>query len=152
MVKRQIKSQKGFTLFETLVAAGVTATLAAVTFPSLSAAVNIHRLTAGLRTTIGCIRAARSAAISRNADVRITVTGGRTLTTEVHRAATDTWDTVGRTVALDGGTTISAVSPADGLVFHATGRVDSAVNITVNNARGDNRQVTVAVLGGVDVS
>jgi len=152
MVKRQIKSQRGFTLFETLVAAGITATLAAVTFPSLSAAINTHRLTAGLRTTIGCIRAARSAAISRNTEVRITVTSGRTLTTEVHRVATDTWDAVGRTIVLDGGTTISAVSPADGLVFQATGRVDSAVNITVNNARGDSRRLTIAVLGGVDLS
>src|ERR1700752_3163777 len=79
MATSQIKSEKGFTILETLVTAAVAGTLAAVTFPSWSTAVNAHRLTAGLRTTVGCIRAARSAAIARNADVRVTVTGGQTL-------------------------------------------------------------------------
>jgi type II secretory pathway pseudopilin PulG len=152
MMSRGMKSQAGFTILETLVTAGIAGTLAAVTFPSWSAAVNAHRLTSGLRTTVASIRAARSAAVSRNSDVRITVANGQTLTTEVYRVATNTWDAIGSTVTLDGGTTVSSVSPADGLVFHATGRVDNTVSVTVSNARGGTRQITVAVLGGVDLS
>jgi len=151
MARSRIKSQSGFTILETLLTAAVAGTLAAATFPSWSTAVNAHRLTAGVRTTVGAIRAARSAAISRNTDVRITASGA-SLTTEVYRAATNTWDTAGRAVTLGGGTTVSAVSPSDGLVFHSTGRVDNTVTITLKNARGDTRQLTVAVLGGVDLS
>jgi type II secretory pathway pseudopilin PulG len=152
MAISRVKSQTGFTILETLLTAGIVGTLAAATFPSWSTAVNAHRLTAGVRTTVGCIRAARSAAISRNADVRVTVTGGQTITTEVYRVATGTWDAIGGTITLDGGTTVSSVSPAGGLVFHATGRVDNAVTVTLSNARGDARQVTIALLGGVDLS
>ena len=151
MARSRVKSQKGFTILETLITAAVAGSLAAATFPSWSTAVNAHRLTAGIRTTVGALRAARSAAISRNADVRVTASGA-SLTTEVYRSATNTWDTIGRAVTLGGGTTVSAVSPSDGLTFHSTGRVDNTVTVTLRNARGDTRQLTVAVLGGVDLS
>src|ERR1043166_2135025 len=109
-------SQKGFSLLETLVVASIAGTLAAVTIPNLSGALNAHRLQGGLRTTVGVIRVARSAAISRNVQGRVTVSGdGKTLTVEVNRPGTG-WTTIGTARALDGGVSVSSVSPANGLL------------------------------------
>jgi len=144
--------QRGFSLLETLVVASIAGTLAAVTIPNLSGAVNAHRLQGGLRTTVGAIRVARSAAISRNIQGRVTVSDdGKTLTVEVNRPGTG-WTTIGTARALDGGVSVSSVSPANGLLFNSQGTVTNAVTVTLQNARGDTRQIAVSLLGGVEVS
>jgi len=146
------KCQRGFTLLETLVTAGIAGTLAAVTVPSLSAAVNAHRLNASLRSTVGTIRVTRSAAIARNVQGRVTVSGdGKTLTVEVNRLATG-WTAIGTPRVLEGGVSVASVSPANGLVFSTQGTVANQVTVTLQNARGDTRQLTIALLGAVEVS
>jgi len=150
------KSEKGFTLLETLVTAGIAGTMAAITFPSLSSALNAHRLMAGLRSTVGVIRVARSAASSRNKYSQILVDASQTtLTVQVSPDAA-TWTSIGIPLVLDGGVTVSSVSPANGLGFKANGSVNnasnSAVTVTLQNARGDTHQITVSLLGSVDLS
>src|SRR5262249_35024842 len=130
------KAQRGFTLLETLVTAGIAGTLAAVTFPGMSSALNSHRLTAGLRSTVGSIRVARSAAVTRNVQSRVSVSGdGKTLTVQVDPSGTGTWVSIGTPLVLEGGVTVSSVSPANGLVFMPQGTVASAVTVTLSNAR-----------------
>ena len=51
---------------------------------------------------------------------------------------------------LDGG--VSWVSPTGGLSFSSQGRVGNAVTVTLQNARGDTRQIVVSLLGGIEVS
>jgi type IV fimbrial biogenesis protein FimT len=149
-------SQKGFTLLETLVTAGIAGMMAAITFPSLSSSLSAHRLMAGLRSTVGCIRVARSSAISRNKYSQVVVDGSATtLTVQVSPDAT-TWTSIGTPLVLDGGVTVSSVSPANGLGFKANGSINnassSAVTLTLQNARGDTHQITVSLLGSVDLS
>ena len=60
-----------------------TADIAAIATPSLSQSVNAHRLSAGLRESIGAIRTARSAAISRNVQARVTVSDMHSRTVSV---------------------------------------------------------------------
>ena len=142
--------QRGFSLLETLVVASIAGTLAAVTIPNLSGAVNAHRLQGGLRTTVGAVRVARSAAISRNIAGRLTVSDdGKTLTVEVDRPGTG-WTAIGTPRVLDGG--VSWVSPTGGLSFSSQGTLANAVTVTLQNARGDTRQIAVSLLGGVEVS
>jgi prepilin-type N-terminal cleavage/methylation domain-containing protein len=144
--------QRGFSLLETLVVASIAGTLAAVTIPNLSGAVNAHRLQGGLRTSVGAIRVARSAAISRNIRGRVTVSDdGKTLTVEVERAGTG-WTAIGTPRMLDGGVSVASVSPANGLLFNSQGTVTNGVTVTLQNARGDTRQIAVSLLGGVEVS
>jgi len=143
--------EAGFTLFEVLVVAFIVGVLATVTFPNFASAVSAHRLTAGLRSTLGAIRTARSSAISRNVQARVTVSDdGKTLSVEANRPGVG-WIVVSTPVALEGGVTVSSVAPANGLQFNGQGIVGSAVTVTVRNARGDTRQILVSLLGGVDI-
>ena len=153
---RTIKGRAGFTLMEVLVTAGIAGSLAAVAFPSLSTAVQAHRLTAGVRSTIGYIRVARSSAVTRSKQAQVVLSAGNTtLSVQVAPVGTTSWVTIGTPLVLDGGVTVSSVSPANGIVFDQLGRVSngsSAVTVTLQNARGGTRQVTVSFLGGVDIS
>jgi prepilin-type N-terminal cleavage/methylation domain-containing protein len=147
------KTQRGFTLLETLVTAGIAGTLAAVTFPGMSSALNSHRLTAGLRSTVGVIRVARSSAVTRNVPSRVAVSGdGKTLTVQLDPSGANTWDrSIGTPLVLDGGVTVA--SPADVLVvFTPKGTVANAVTVTLRNARGDTHNIAVGLIGSVDIS
>jgi prepilin-type N-terminal cleavage/methylation domain-containing protein len=144
--------QRGFSLLETLVTAGIAGSLAAATIPSMSTALNAHRLNAALRETVGVIRVARSSAIVRHIQGRVVVSAdGKTLTVQVNRASTG-WTTIGTARYLDGGVAVSDVSPAGGLTFSSQGAVANAVTVTLQNARGDTRQISVSLLGSVEVS
>jgi prepilin-type N-terminal cleavage/methylation domain-containing protein len=147
------KSQKGFTLLETLVTAGIAGTLAAVTFPGMSSALNSHRLMAGLRGTVGAVRVARSSAVTRNVQSRVSVSeDGKTLTVQVDPSGTNTWVSIGTPLVLDGGVTVSSVSPVNGLVFTPTGTVANAVTVTLRNVQGDTHNIAVGLIGSVDIS
>jgi len=146
------KNEAGFTIFEVLVVTIIFSLLAAITAPSFSTVVSAHRLTAGLRKSINAIRVARSAAISRNVQARIVVSGdGKTLSVEADRPGVG-WSSIGTPVVLDGGVTVSAVSPANGLTFTTDGRVTNSVTVTLQNNRGDTKQISVSLLGGVSAA
>jgi prepilin-type N-terminal cleavage/methylation domain-containing protein len=145
------KHENGFTILEMLVTAGVFSMLVAITFPNVSATLNAHRLTASLRSTVGSIRVARSAAIARNLPTRIVLNdAGRTLGVEVNRAGA--WSPIGTPVALEGDVAVSAISPTGGLLFSPKGTVGSPVTVTLQTPRGSTRQVSVTLLGSVDIS
>jgi prepilin-type N-terminal cleavage/methylation domain-containing protein len=146
------KGERGFSILETMVTAAVAGVLAAATFPSLSAAMTSHRLTAGLRKTVGCIRVARSSAITRNQPSRILLSAdSNTLTVQVN--AGGTWTSIGTPAVLDSGVTVSSVTPSGGLAFTAQGYTTVANQVTVTvNASGASRQLTVSLLGGVEIS
>jgi prepilin-type N-terminal cleavage/methylation domain-containing protein len=146
------KCQRGFTLLETLVVAGIAGTLAAIAFPNMSSALNSHRLTAGLRGTVGCIRTARSAAVTRNMQGQVVLSNGNTtLTVQVNDGTG--WSAIGTPLVLEGGVTVSSVTPSNGLVFKSDGTPQngSAV-VMLGNARGDTRSIAVGLLGRVDIS
>lgn len=148
---RRDREESGFTLFELLATATILSILAAVAFPSMSSALDAHRLTAGLRASVGCIRVARSSAISRNIPGRIVVSGdGTTLIPQVNRSGT--WTTISTPLVLEGGVTVASVTPSGGLVFTAQGTLANPVTVTLQNSRGDTRQITVSLLGAADIA
>jgi Tfp pilus assembly protein FimT len=143
--------ERGFSILDTMVTAAVASVLAAATFPSLSSGLQAHRLTASLRKTVGVIRVARSSAIARNQPSRILLSGDlRTLTVQVNVGGT--WTSIGTPAVLDSGISLSSVTPTGGLAFTAQGTVASPVTVTVLNAGGGSKQVTVSLLGAVEVS
>ena len=147
------KDEKGFTLLETVVTAGIAGVLAAVTFPNMSASLNSHRLMAGLRGTAGCIRTARSAAVMRHVQSQIVLSNGNaTLTVQVNDPVTG-WTSIGTPLVLEGGVTVSSVSPLTTLAFNNTGMAtnNSGGVVTLRTARGDTRVIAVGPLGGVDL-
>jgi prepilin-type N-terminal cleavage/methylation domain-containing protein len=151
--RRRAGTEDGFTLLEMLVVAGLVSVMALIAMPSISAALNAHRLTAGLRESAGAIRTARSAAISRNRQARIVVSAdGRTLSVEADRPVVG-WTAIGVPVVLEDGVSVSSVTPSNGLLFTGQGRVagGTAVTVTLQNGRGDTRQITVSILGSVDI-
>jgi prepilin-type N-terminal cleavage/methylation domain-containing protein len=150
------KSENGFTILESLVAVSVVGILTAVALPSLSNALTAHSLAAGLRETAGIIRVARSAAITRNQQARITVGNDhQTLTIEMAPTGSSTWTTAGDAVALDGGVSVSSISPGSRVTFDSKGtlgNVTNGVTVTLRSSSGATKQILVTLLGGVDVS
>jgi type IV fimbrial biogenesis protein FimT len=148
---RMRKRENGFSLLDMMATTAVAGILTTAALPNLSSALQAHRLTASLRETVGCIRVARSSAITRNQPSRITLgANGDTLTVEVN--AGGTWTAVGTPAVLETGVTVSSVSPSGGLVFTSQGTVANQVTVTVQNAVGGARQVTVSLLGAVEIS
>jgi prepilin-type N-terminal cleavage/methylation domain-containing protein len=149
-----LKNENGFTLLETLVTAGIAGVLAAVTFPNVSAAMNSHRLMAGLRGTAGCIRTARSAAVMRHVQSQIVLSNGNTTLTVQVNDPVSGWTSIGTPLVLDGGVTVSSVSPSDTLGFSNTGTATNGSGgvITLRTPRGDIRTIAVGFLGRVDIS
>jgi Tfp pilus assembly protein FimT len=134
-----------------MVTTAVAGILTAAALPNLSSALQAHRLTASLRKTVGCIRVARSSAITRNQQSRITLSAdGGTLTVEVN--AGGSWTAVGTPAVLENGVTVSSVSPSGGLLFTSQGTIANPVTVTVQNTVGGFRQVTVSLLGAVGTS
>lgn len=124
--------------------------LTAISIPTLSSALSSHRLTASMRECAGSIRVARSTAVARNQQARVTLGGsGTTLTVESSSDGT-TWSAVGVPVVLESGVSVYAVSPSNGLAFAANGTVASQVTVTLKNAPGYTRQIVVSLLGGVN--
>ena len=143
------RGQSGFTLFEVLTTATILSVLAAISFPGMSSALNAHRLTAGLRGSVGCIRVARSSAISRNLQGRIVVSeDGTTLTPQVNRSGT--WTTVSTPLVLEG--VVASVTPTGGLVFSAQGTLANPATLTLQNSRGDTHQINVSLLGSAEIA
>jgi len=146
---RRSTGECGVTLFELLATATIVSVLATITFPSLSSALNSHRLTAGLRASVGCIRVARSSAISRNLPGRIVISpDGTTLTAQVNRSGT--WTTVSTPLVLDG--VVASVAPPGGLVFSTQGTLANPVTVTLQNSRGDTHQINVSLLGSAEIA
>lgn len=132
--------------------AALGALLAAIAFPSLSSAVDAHRLTAGLRETVSAIRVARSTAVNRNQQARVVLAAdGNRLDVEISPDGVS-WTSIGQPAVLADGVKVSSVSPSNGLRFATNGTLFTAVTVTVRNGRGDTRQVGVSVLGSVEVS
>jgi len=149
---RRCKNEAGFSIFELLVVVIIFSVLATMAFPSLSTSLGAQRLTAGLRKSVNAIRVARSTAISRNVQARIVVSGdGKSLSVEANRPGVG-WTSIGTPVVLDGGVTVSAVSPANGLLFTSEGRVAGTVTVTLQNSRGDSKQISVSLLGAVTIA
>jgi len=147
------KNEKGFTLLETLVIAGIAGTLAAVTFPNMSTAMNSHRLMAGLRGTAGCIRAARSAAVMRHVQSQIVLTNGNTTLTVQVNDPVSGWTSIGTPLVLEGGVTVSSVTPSTTLAFNNNGVATNSSGgvVTLQTARGDTRTIAVGSLGRIDL-
>jgi len=147
-MRRTLATQKGFTILETLVAAGVSGALLVAATPNLSSALGAAQLQSASRSTAQYVRLARAIAVGKNLSSRIVVNGS-TLTTQVLRAGT--WTDTGTPLALTNGTTVSAVSPSpSALAFSTQGTTSGTVTITLRDSRGDTKNLVVSILGSVD--
>ena len=142
-------SQKGFTVLETMVAAGVSGAIIAAAAPNLATMLSAASLQSELRSTAQYVRLARATAVGKNQTAQIVVNGG-TLTMQVSPDGT-TWTNTGTPLVLGSGTTVSSISPnASALSFTNQGTTSSTVTITLQTTRGDTKSLVVSILGSVD--
>ena len=146
-----MRSQRGFTILETMVAAGVAGMALAIAAPSVSTALDGSRLQSAIRSTAQTVRTARAVAISRNQPSRVVVSGGgRVLAIEVQKGGS--WVATGTPHVLDTGAAITAVSPSAGvLTFSNQGTLLAPATITVSGSSGS-KQLPVSLLGVVGAS
>jgi type II secretory pathway pseudopilin PulG len=150
-MRRTLKTQKGFTILETMLAAGISGTLLLAASPNLSSALGAAQLQSASRATAQYVRVARAVAVGKNLSSRIVVDGsGSTLTTQVLRSGT--WTNTGTPLVLTNGTTVSSVAPsASALGFTSQGPTSSGtVTVTLRDSRGDTKSLVVSILGSVD--
>jgi Tfp pilus assembly protein FimT len=138
----------GFTLLEALVAAFVVSVVMTFSLPSLIDGLRSHSMTSGVRTTASYLRVVRGTAIARGTQSRLVVINGNQLATEV--SASGSWTRVGRGVTLDGGVSIVQVTNGP-ITFEREGTISAPAAVTLENPRGDRRQVAVTMLGAVEV-
>jgi Tfp pilus assembly protein FimT len=136
----------GFTLLEALVAAFVVSVVMTFSLPSLIDGLRSHSMTSGVRTTASYLRVVRGTAIARGTQSRLVVINGNQLATEV--SASGSWTRVGRGVTLDGGVSIVQVTNGP-ITFEREGTISAPAAVTLENPRGDRRQVAVTMLGAV---
>ena len=146
---KMTRCQKGFTILETMVTAGVAGALLLAATPHMSSALTAAQLKSSLRATAQYVRLARATAVGKNLQSRIALSGGgTTLTTQVLRAGT--WTNTGTPLVLTNGTTVSSIAPSSSaLAFSAQGIASSAVTITLQTSSGATNTVTVSILGSV---
>ena len=146
------RSQKGFTILEILVATSIFVALTAAAFPNMARSLRGHRLTAAARKTAGILRVARSTAITRNQQARITLSNGsQTLRVETAPTGSTTWTATGSAVTFDNGVSVSSPTTSPIVTFENTGIVSSSVTVTVSGGSAT-KNLTVGVLGNVDIS
>jgi len=148
-MKPRLKCQKGFTILETMVAAGISGTLLLAATPNLSSALGAAQLQSATRSTAQYVRLARATAVGKNLPSRIALSqGGSTLTTQVLRSGT--WTSTGQPLVLTNGTTVSSIAPsASALAFGSQGTTTGTVTITLRTSRGDTRSLVISILGQV---
>ena len=151
-MRRGLRCQKGFTILETMIAAGISGALLLAAAPNISSAFAATQLKAALRSTAQHVRLARAVAVGKNLQSRIALSqGGATLTTQVLRAGT--WTDTGTPLVLTNGTTVSSIAPsASALAFSTQGTTAGAVTITLQTSRGDTHTLVVSILGTVQTT
>jgi prepilin-type N-terminal cleavage/methylation domain-containing protein len=143
------RTPRGFTLLELIVAIFMVAVVATFSMPSLAGGLRAHNLTAAARTTASYLRAVRATAVARHTRARLVASGDRLATDVLDGGA---WMRTGTGVGLDGGITVAAVLPAGGIVFESGGTMNAAGSVRLRNSRGDERVLTVSLLGFVEGS
>ena len=140
---------RGFTLLELIVAVFIVAVVATFSLPSLAAGLRSHNLAAATRTTANHLRAVRATAVARHTRARLIV-GSDHLAIAVLEGGT--WIRTGTGVTLNGGVTVAAVLPAGGIFFESGGTSNAVGSVRLRNSVGDERVLTVSLLGVVEGS
>jgi len=149
-MRRTLRSDKGFTILETMVAAGVSGAMLLAAAPNISSVLGAATLQSAGRATAQYVRLARAIAVGKNLSSRIVVNGsGSTLTTQVLRSGT--WTNTGTPLVLTNGATVSSVAPSSSaLGFTSQGTTSGTVTITLRDSSGDTKNLVVSILGSVD--
>lgn len=143
-------TSRGFTLLELLVTVGLISLVMAFAAPSLADGLRVHAMTSGTRTAANYLRVVRATAIARGTQARLAIEDGTTLTTEVFDSGS--WLRVGRGITFGGGVYVADVDPDSGIVFEREGTLSAPAGVTIANTRGDQRQVSVSLLGAIEVA
>ena len=134
-------SCRGYTLFEVLIAFGVSAAIAIVALPSLSRSQEVYRLAAASKQVQAQLHSARIQAINRNLDHRLRVVSSTGYVIE--RRVGLSW-VVAESFQMANGLTISAGGTAE---FHSRGNASPITTYTITNPRSETRQVAVEASG-----
>lgn len=145
----RLADQRAFTLLEALVAAIVVSVIATFSLPSLASGIRAANLASATRATTNHIRRVRATAVARHTQARLVVTSEDELGIEVLDGS---WTRLPTGVVLDGGVRIVTVTPGGGIVFESEGTAASTGTVRLRNGRGDERLITVSILGAVDAS
>lgn len=158
-------NQRGFSLPEILIIAALIGVVAGITIPSMTAALERNRLRAGADQMAGQLRAARLAAITRNANFRVRFDcpdpgAIRVLAVTGNPAIDDAADRCDQTVANDGPVVYTPVGINYGTlpVFTFNGRGQATVDVgtlpmTIAVTHGSiTRNVLVSPTGRIQVA
>lgn len=134
-------SERGFTLWEVIVAGAAALVMSAVSLPMVTATMEAHRLRAASQAVGARCRQARFLAVSSNLAYRVQCNGSAL---ELQKQSGGSFNTV-EIEPLPQGVSFQSCSASP--VFSARGTVTPAGTLVLANSRGRTRQVTVSLLG-----
>jgi type IV fimbrial biogenesis protein FimT len=170
--KGEIDRQSGFSLFELMVVIAILAVLAAIAVPNMISYRNRAKLGDGTRSLYSAFQAAKARAARNNANVTLSFApagvldknyalfiddgAGTPITDGVpdgaNNGVVDGTETVFLSEQIPVGVTISASSfTNDAVTFRGNGLPNGTGSLTVANARGEQRQISLSSAGRVRI-
>jgi Tfp pilus assembly protein FimT len=144
------RRQAGFTIVETLVVAGLAGIVAMIGVPRIPRMVAVYD-TANTASQIALdLRLARERALTTNARARLNIGSTAYTPQRESPSGSGTYISDGAVQNLPNGITVTT-NPSTP-IFDARGLTAQAYTVTVTNAYGDTKTITVTVIGRINVS
>ncbi len=145
-----IRRQDGFSIVETLVVAGLAGIVAAMAVPRIPRMVAVYDAATTASQIALDLRLTRERAVTTNAKARITFSSTAYQPQRESPAGSGTYISDGAQQDLTSGITVTT-NPSTP-IFDSRGLTTQAYTVTVTNAYGDSKTVTVSAIGRINVS
>jgi type IV fimbrial biogenesis protein FimT len=138
-------NKKGVTMLELVVVLVIIAIGAVLAVPNLGAWLPNYRLRSATRDVASVLRTAQVKAVSNNLDYRVSFTEGTGSAGSyiLERNSGGVWTNDGVTQILPNGITLATSFPNERVVFRPSSTTDFGGTVTITNAKGSQRTITV---------
>lgn len=147
------RSETGFTMMELLIVIAIGTIMLAATLPMISSWTEKNRLLGASRKIANDLQYCRQNAISDNKYYTLEFTASKPITYDIKKSDDmATWETVYSDVSLSESSEFQSFEASGNPIFNYKGMTTGGVTITITNANGDAKTVSVTLAGKISSS